>query len=89
MAFLVLEFAADKAHVIETQDMILEAIRGHNILYSETAPLENLGIFAGTRSIAMFRYKLRLSLLTKPSQQTIETLKRDLSEAEVYDVHLE
>jgi hypothetical protein len=91
MPALILEFASDKAHLIETEDSILTVLRRHVglDLNSHIPQPEQVGLFAGERRAAMIAYKWRLPLRESVEQNTIKTLETQLSGLEVHRVHVE
>jgi len=59
MPALILEFASDKAHLIETEDSILTVLRRHVSidLNSHIPQPEQVGLFSGEHRAAVFAYK--------------------------------
>jgi hypothetical protein len=91
MPALILEFASDKAHLIETEDSILTVLKRHVSLdlNSHIPQPEQVGLFAGERGAAVFAYKWRLPLRESVEANTIKTLETQLSGLEVHRIYAE
>jgi hypothetical protein len=91
MPTLILEFASDKAHLIETEDSILTVLRRHVSLdlNSHIPQPEQVGLFAGERGAAIFAYKWRPPLQKRIEESTIKALETQLSGLEVHRVYVE
>jgi hypothetical protein len=86
---LIVEFASDRAHLMELQNGILTIIKNHQVLFTEPPPpLQQIGVFPGSRQVAMFSYRLRLTLKEQLDERMLERLRVALSELEVHKVYL-
>lgn len=86
---LIVEFASDRAHLMEIQNGILTIIKNYQVLFTEPPPpLQQIGVFPGSRQVAMFSYRLRLTLKEQLDERMLERLRVALSELEVHKVYL-